>query len=416
MSTLTIRHARAFCPDRTTMTARLVNDATVVVKSGRIESIAAGGEGSRDGVQLNAQGGLLTPGLVDCHTHLLFLGDRAGEFCERAAGASYLEIAQRGGGIQSTVRATRSGPPELRVDRARVRLRRLLAQGITSVEVKSGYGLSSAQELSHLREIASLRHESGPHIFPTLMAAHTTPPEVRTEAQRADWVDEIATRLIPAVAREALAERVDVFVERSAYTASEARLIASAAKAHGLSLHVHVDQLSDSGGAQLAAELGAQAAAHLERISSEGAAALARSGTLAVLLPTATIAAGEPKYAPARELISAGVRVALSTNVNPGTAPSESTSLMFFLAAVGLHMTPAEILWAATRGGALALGRQELGLIAVGAPADLVLWNARDAAHLPYHAAVNHVCTVIKDGAVVLDRRAEADAACDGAL
>ena len=177
-----------------------------------------------------------------------------------------------------------------------------------------------------------------------------------------------------------------------------------------------MDQLTDGGGAALAAELGAQAAAHLERTSDAGIAALRAAGTVAVLLPTATLAAGEPNYAPARRLADAGVPIALATNLNPGTAPTESTSLMFFLAAVGLKLTPEEIVWASTRGGALALGAPDWGLLEPGIPADLVLWNAFDPAHLPYHAAVNHVRWVMKEGRMIVDRSAEVDSACEGLL
>jgi imidazolonepropionase len=282
--------------------------------------------------------------------------------------------------------------------------------------VKSGYGLSGESELALLEDINSLASPLLPRLFPTLLATHSIPPEVTSPEQRAAWVEQIAKKLIPEVRRRGLASRVDVFVERSAYTTDETRLIAAAARANGLALHLHVDQLTDGGGAALAAELGAQAVSHLERVSQEGITALARSAAIAVLLPTATIAAAEPRYAPARALIDAGVRLALATNLNPGTAPTESTSLMFFLAAVGLHLTPAEILWACTRGGALALGALDLGLLEETGPADLVLWNAYDLAHLPYHAGVNHVAQAWRGGQLVVDRSAEADHACDGHL
>jgi imidazolonepropionase len=229
-------------------------------------------------------------------------------------------------------------------------------------------------------------------------------------------VKAICEELIPEVAHRGLASRVDAFIEQSAYRPEEARAIAAATRREGLALHLHVDQLSAGGGAQLAAELGAQAAAHLERTTAEGIAALKEAGTIAVLPPTATLAAGEPQYAPARKLIEAGVPIALATNLNPGTGPTESTSLLFFLAAMGLKLTPEEIVWAATRGGALALGRRESGLMTPAAPADLVLWNAFDLAHLPYHAGVNHVRLVLRDGQVIADRTAEVDGACEGRL
>jgi imidazolonepropionase len=399
-------------PDR--MGVDVMPGATLVVEGGRIASldgpVPAGAE------RIDVAGRLVTPGLVDAHTHAMFLGDRALEFCRRAAGVSYLELAKAGGGIVATVRPTREGPSTERLARTKKRLRRLLANGVTTVEVKSGYGLSTSSERTMLEELAAIDDADLPRVLPTLMAAHAIPPEVGGDATaRADWVRRIVDELIPEVAARRLAGRVDVFVEQSAYSPSEARLIAAAARAHGLALHLHVDQLTAGKGAELAAELGAQAVAHLERTSPEGVAALASSGTVAVLLPTATLAAREPGYAPARRLVEAGVPIALATNLNPGTAPTESTALTFFLAAVGLGLTPEELLWAATRGGAKALGLDDCGLISPGFPADLVLWNAREPAHLAYHAGVNHIRSVWREGRLVAERP-WADAECDGVL
>jgi imidazolonepropionase len=413
---LTILHATAVRPLPTPFQVEEIRDATVVVEDDRIVSVTAGTPAPAGAEVIDAGGRLLTPGLVDAHTHAHFLGDRAAEFCARAAGATYLELAQKGGGIRATVTATREGTAEARQRALRTRLARLLTQGVTTVEVKSGYGLSLAHELAFLEEISTVDGPGLPRVSATLLAAHAVPPEVTTEEQRAAWVTAICEELIPTVARRGLARRVDAFVEQSAYRQDEARAIAAATRLQGLTLHLHVDQLSAGGGAQLAAELGAQAAAHLERTSPEGVAALRDAGVVAVLLPTATFAAGEPQYAPARRLVEAGVPVALATNLNPGTGPTESTALLFFLAAMGLKLTPEEILWGVTRGGALALGHRELGLLTPAAPADLVLWNAYDLAHLPYHAAVNHVRLVLRNGQVVVDRSAEADRSCEGRL
>lgn len=393
----------------------VLHNATVLIESGRVTRIESGLLPPPEFDHIDADARLLTPGLVDCHTHAVFLGDRAEEFGLRAAGASYLELAKRGGGIAATVSPTRAGPSSLRLETARTRLKRLAAQGITSVEVKTGYGLSIDHErelLSELADLSQLDDPTLPRIFPTLLAAHAVPPEAKTSELRAAYVDAIVSELIPEAARHGRTRRVDVFVDDAGFTADEARHIAAAARRHGLALHLHVDQTSDSGGAALAAELGAQAAAHLEYTGDAGIRALADAGAIAVMLPTATLAARVERFAPARELVKAGVRLALSTNLNPGTAPTESMSLAFFLAAVSLGLSPEEILWAATRGGALALGEQELGLLREGGPADLVLWNSTTLAHLPYHAAVNHAVLVLKDGHVIADRRSTVE--CTG--
>lgn len=413
MPTTLFTHATLFRPDRAAPTARVERERTLVVESGRIVDVRdpSPDDAKRPESERRDVGGrLVTPGLVDAHNHPIFLGDRAREFGERAAGRSYLDIAREGGGIAATVRPTRAGSDEELARRLEARLARLLAQGITTLEAKTGYGLSAEDELRQLRLLAAAR--TSPRLRPTLLAAHAIPPEVTTPEARADWVRAIAGELVPSVARERLAGRVDVFVEQGAYTHEEARTIAHSARAHGLSVHLHVDQLTAGRGAQLAAELGAQAVAHLERIDDEGIAALARAGTVAVLLPTATLAAREPSYAPARRLVESGVPIALATNLNPGTAPSESVSLAMFLAAVGMQLTPIEILWAFTRGGALALGEADAGLLEPGARADLVVWNATAPEHLPYHAAINHVAEVWCAGQRVLVRSPE----CDGVL
>lgn len=393
-----------------------VENATLLVEDGRISWLRRAGEVPAGATTIDARGRLLTPGLVDCHTHAWFLGDRAREFGERVAGASYLEIARRGGGIQSTVRATREGSSQERREALERRLRALAGQGVTTVEVKSGYGLSAAAELAALEDIAAVAGPGLPSVTPTLLAAHAIPPEVTTAAARAAWVQTIATELIPEASRRKLAERVDVFVEAGAYSAAEAKQICVAARQHGLAIHLHVDQLTDGGGAAFAARMGAEAVAHVEKITDDGIAALAKAGVVAVLIPTATTAAGVEGFAPARKLIVAGVTIALSTNLNPGTAPTESTSLLFFLAAVGLKLSPEEILWAATRGGARALGRSDIGCLEPGAAADFTIWNARELAHLPYHAGVNHVRQVYREGRLIADRSPAADAECSGTL
>ncbi len=415
MSYTTIVHATVVRPHADRAQLSVEANRTVVLKNGVVESI-----GNRlpetTGKVLNAGGRLVTPGLIDAHTHALFLGDRASEFCARATGASYLDIARDGGGILATVWPTRNGSAVDRRRRLRARLKRLLANGVTTAEVKTGYGLTRDDELKHMEELATLDEPDLPRVLPTLMAAHAIPPEAAGDPSgREKWVRTITDELIPEAAERALVGRVDAFVEETAYTPDEARIIARATRRANLALHLHVDQLSAGNGALLAAELHAQAAAHLEHTDPQGVAALAKAGTVAILLPTATLTAKEPLYAPARRLLSAGVAVALSTNLNPGTAPTESTALMFFLASVKLGLTPEETLWAATRGGARALGL-DTGRLEPGSAADLVVWNAFDLAHLSYHAGINHVRQVILGGKLVLDRSVAADEACHGLL
>jgi len=413
-TTFAITHARLVRTEPDRMRVHVLDDASVLVRDGRIEAIHH--QGSFPGIEkIDARGRLLTPGLVDCHTHANFLGDRAAEFAARASGTSYLDLATQGGGIRATLAPTRAGTQFERLSRLRTRLARLAQQGVTTVEVKSGYGLTADTELELLRDLQVVASTKLPAVSPTLLAAHTIPPEVTDADARTRWVDTICDRLIPEAARLGLARAVDVYVEQTAYTPDEARRIAAAAKTQGLALHLHVDQLTDGEGAALAAGLNAAAAAHLERSNPEGIRTLARSGTVAVLLPTATVAAREPGFAPARALVDAGVPIALATNLNPGTAPTESFALTFFLAATGLQLRPEEILWAATRGGAKALGLAEAGLVDVGGPADLCLWNTDTLAHLPYHAGVNHLRTAWRAGVVIADRP-HAELECDGRL
>jgi imidazolonepropionase len=414
--TLAVVGARAVCPRRESPRVDIVEAATILVEGDQVLSVRANGAVLAGAQIIDAGGRLVTPGLIDCHTHAHFMGDRAAEFCARAAGASYLDLAKAGGGIRATVAATRAGSSQARVAHLRERLRRLVHAGVTTVEVKSGYGLSGETEIRFLEEIGSVTDGDLPRVLPTLMAAHAIPPEVDSPSSRERWLRTICETLMPQVASRKLANRIDVFVEQSAYTPLEARTLAAAARQHGLALHLHVDQLTEGGGAALAAELQAQAASHLERVSDSGIGALHAAGVVAILLPTATLCAGEPAYAPARRLLAAGVPVALATNLNPGTAPTESVALLLMLAALGLRMTPEEIVWSVTRGGALALGLSGGGLLDPGSAADLVIWNATDAAHLPYHAGVNHVRMVFRNGKMIVDRTREADQSCLGAL
>ncbi len=356
-----------------------------------------------DAVRLDAGGRLVTPGFVDPHTHIAFAGDRSAEFAERCAGATYLEILERGGGILATVRATRAADEAELVRLCRMRLAHLLHRGVTTVEVKSGYGLSTPEELKLLRAIRRAAAEFPGQVVATLLGAHALPPEMRED--RARYVSLVCEEMIPAVAEAGLARYVDVFVERGAFTGADARRIARAGAGHGLPLRLHVDQLSAGGGAELAADLGAVSADHLEQVSEAGIRALAEAGVCAGLLPTATLYAGLDRYAPGRALADAGVVLTLGTNWNPGSANSDNHALALGLACLKNGLTPAEALLAATDGAARSLAlAPRTGRLAPGARADLVLHTVSDYRTLAYELAMDHVETVVAGGQVAVRR------------
>lgn len=350
---------------------------------------------------LDAGGGLVAPGYVDAHTHLVFGGDRAREFGLRAGGATYQEIAAAGGGIVATVRATRAASREELCASALPRLRRLLAEGVTTCETKSGYGLSFEDEWKVLEAIRDLGALQPIELLPTVLPLHAVPPEARDgAAARAAWLARMIEELLPAVASARLARFADAFPE-GGFSADEVRRLAAAARRAGLPLRLHVDQLAPVAGAELAAELGALTADHLETISPAGIEALARAGVAAGLLPTSTLYLKCPAYAPARALLAAGVRLCLGSNVNPGSAMTESFSLALGLACLGNGLAPAEAFLAATADGAAALGLTDRGRLVPGLLADLVVHGAGDVDHLAYHLATSHVRAVVKSGRVV---------------
>jgi imidazolonepropionase len=345
---------------------------------------------------IDAQGALLTPGLVDPHTHLIFAGDRAHEHALRLAGATYLEIAQAGGGILGTVRATRAASDEHLLAGARERLARMVRGGVTTIELKTGYGLSVEQELRLLRLVREAGRGAGCEIVATLLALHAVPPEL----DRFEWLRQVVHELTPEAARQG-ARGCDAFFEKGAFDAHECRIALEAGAHAGLVPHLHADQLAASGGAQLAAELECASADHLERITQEGIEALARAGTAAVLLPLAAWFLREPRPAQAKPLLDAGVTVALGSNLNPGSQRLESVSLLLAAGCLLAGLTPAQALWACTAGGARALRLDDRGVLKAGARADLALFSCSDAAHLPYHAGVEHAVLVVRGGKIV---------------
>lgn len=347
----------------------------------------------------SARGGLVIPGLVDCHTHLAFGGWRADEFEARIRGESYLEIAARGGGIRSTVAQTRAATREELRRRCQAHLAGMARLGVTTIEAKSGYGLTLEHELALLELYRELREASSQRIVATLLAAHVVPPEYQDH--RADYVELVTGRLIPQVGTRALAQFCDVFVEEGAFSIAEAREILLAGQAHGLIPKLHADQLTSGGGAELAAEVGAASADHLECISDAGIRQMAAAGVVAVSLPFASLYLGKAPL-PARRLLEAGVPVAVATDFNPGSAPSYHLPVAMTLACTMQRMTPAEVLHGATAvaARALALGGVT-GSIVPGLSADFAVLEAESVNHWLYHLRENACVLTVARGGVV---------------
>jgi imidazolonepropionase len=354
--------------------------------------------------RLDGRRGTLVPGFVDPHTHLPWAGSREEEFARRLAGATYQEIAAAGGGILSTVTATREASEDDLVSLVERRARLMLAHGTTTAEAKSGYGLNLEDEVKQLRAIRRASARSPLELVPTLLAAHEVPPEFRDDRNR--WVEIICQEIVPAVADEGLARFSDVFCESGVFTVDESRRVLEAGVDHGLLPRLHADEFEDSGGARLAAELGALSADHLIAVTPSGIEAMARSGVTAVLLPGTSFFLMKHKYAPARRLIEAGVPVALATDCNPGSSHTESMPMIFVLAVFELGLTIEEALTAATLNAACCLGLGDShGSVEVGKQADLLVLDAPNLLHLAYHYGVNPVRDVIKRGVPVeLDR------------
>lgn len=333
------------------------------------------------------------PGFVDSHTHLVFAGDRSDEFRRRLAGESYSSIAAGGGGILATVGATRETSEDRLYAEAADRVWRMIRSGTTSIEIKSGYGLDLATEVRLLRVARRIGRELPVTVITTFLGAHSVPPEFG--ADRTGYVRLLIDEMLPAVAE--LADYCDVFVEEGVFEVEEARSIFEAAKEYGLGSRVHAEQLGSSGGARLAAEIGARSADHLDHITEDDAAALAATGVSAVLLPGASYTLRSPQ-APAPMLWESGCTVAIATDCNPGTSYFESMAPVISLAVVEMGLTVEQAMWAATRGGALSLDLRDRGWIRAGDPADLVVLDAPSPAHVPYRPATNLVVGTIKNG------------------
>ncbi len=378
------------------------NDAGIAVKDGRIAWI--GGSDALPGAPEacartvhRAEGCWLTTGLIDCHTHLVFGGDRAGEFEMRLNGARYEEIAQAGGGIVSTMRATRQASDDALFQAALPRLRHLMSEGVTTVEIKSGYGLETASELKQLRVARRLGEALPVGVATTFLGAHALPPEY---AGRQDaYIDLVIGDMLPAVARAGLADALDAFCETIGFTPAQTARVFAAARDHGLRVKLHADQLSDLGGAALAARHGALSADHLEYTSEDGVAAMADAGTVAVLLPGAFYTLRETTMPPIEALRGAGVEIAVATDFNPGSSPTPSLLLMLNMACTIFRLTPEEALAGVTRVAARALGMEaDRGTIEVGKRADLALWDIARPAELCYWFGINPCAGVVRNG------------------
>jgi imidazolonepropionase len=365
----------------------IVENGAVASLDGRIAFVGREAELEPGGAEIIDCGGRwITPGLVDCHTHLVHGGDRAHEFELRLAGASYQDIAAAGGGIASTVEATRRESADGLVASALPRLDALLAEGVTTIEVKSGYGLDVETELRMLRAARALERERAVRVVTTLLGAHAFPNEMSREA----YVDLVCEEMIPAAARQGLAQAVDAFCEGLAFSPEETSRVFEAAKRAGLPVRVHAEQLSRSGGARLAASFGALSADHVEYADEEDAAAMARAGTVAVLLPGAFHTLRETKAPPVEAFRRHGVSMAVSTDANPGSSPMTSILLAMNMACVLFRMTVPEVIAGVTREAARALGRLgEIGTLETGKSCDLSIWSVDRLAELPYRMGYN---------------------------
>lgn len=383
----------------------IIEDGVLIVRDGKI--VATGARDVTripvDAEVIDAGGRIVLPGFVDAHTHPVFGGNRAAEFEMRAAGATYQEIASRGGGINSTVGMTRRASEDELLEAGRRYARWFLRTGTTTIEAKSGYGLSLDDELKLLRVIRRLDAEEGPACVPTFLGAHTTPPEFKGRTD--DYVYLVVNEMIPRVADQGLAEYCDVFCEEGAFSVDQSRRILTAARKAGMKLRVHADQLTRGEGAQLAAELGAATADHLEFADAAAIAALKSAGVQPVLLPASVLMIGSERYPDARAMIDAGLAVVVATDFNPGSSPVPSMPLALSLASTRMKMTPAESITAATINAACSLGRGDsIGSLSPGKFADFAIHDCDDYRELPYFTGIEHPIHVFRRGAPVFSR------------
>lgn len=381
---------------------RKYHNAAVLCDGGVIKAVYGNGalpEVGADTQTIDAQGRLVTPGLIDAHTHLVFGGWRQNEIPLKLKGAGYLDILRAGGGILSTVRATREASGDELFEKSRAFLDEMLAQGVTTAELKSGYGLDKETELKQLRVIKRLNEAHPMDAVATYLGAHAIPEEYALRS--GEYIDFIISDMLPEIKRQSLAEFCDVFLETGVFGVEESRRLLTAAREMGFGLKIHADEIDELGGSQLAGELGAVSAEHLIATGERGMEALARGGVIAALLPCTSLYLNK-SFARARDMIARGIPVAVATDFNPGSCPSLNIGLCMTMAYLKYRMTPEEILSAVTVNAACAVNRGgSTGTIEPGKKADMVIWNAEDMEMLCYRMGSNLAGTVIKNGAIV---------------
>jgi len=381
----------------------VITEAGIAVRDGRIYDVARSeiitGQYTAECI-IDAAGKVVTPGFVDPHTHPVFAHTREKEFEQRIQGVSYVDIAQSGGGILSTLTSTRQADEELLYQLAKERIGKMIALGTTTLEAKSGYGLTTQSELAQLRVIDRLAKTLPIDIVPTFMGAHEFPLEYKQNHQ--GYIDILCREMLPAVAEQGIARYCDIFTEAHVYSLEESRQVLMCAQKHGLQLKMHADEIEPMGGAELAAQLGCISADHLGMTSTEGITAMQKAGVIPVLLPATLFSLGSKTYAPAREMLEAGLPVALATDFNPGSCNCDSMPFVITLACLMMRMTPAEALTAATINAAAAIGMDRLtGSISIGKQADLLIWDIPSYRFIPYHIGSSYLQTVLKKGAVI---------------
>ena len=374
----------------------MLKDAFVLMEDGVIAAVGTGAPEETDAQVVDARGALVTPGLIDAHTHLVFGGWRQNELGLKLHGASYLDILSMGGGILSPVNATRAATEDHLVEKARAALDEMLSLGVTTVEAKSGYGLDLDNELKQLRAVRRLNAEHPVDLVSTFLGAHAVPKEYKED--REGYIRLLCDKVIPAVAREDRAEFCDVFCETGVFSAEESRVILEAGKRYGLVPKIHADEIDPIGGSELTAEVGAISAEHLIVCPPEGIVAMAEGGTVACLLPATSFYLGST-FAPARSMIDAGVPVAMASDFNPGSCPSLNLQLVMNLGCLKYRLTPEEVLTAVTLNAAAAIRRADtVGSLEPGKQGDLVIWDGSDLNYICYRMGSNLVRTVVKKG------------------
>lgn len=390
-------------------TAGIIENSAIVVEG---EKIVAYGQrdkvlrvyGDRISQEVPADGALVTPGLVDAHTHSVFIGTRESEFEMRIKGKDYMEISKAGGGILNSARKLRVSPMDIIIRNSLGNFQKSLSHGVTTVEVKSGYGLSLEGEIKHLEAIATLSELVPQDVIATFMGAHEFPEEYRT-AGKAKYVDIIINEMLPIIAQKKLARFCDVFCEKGVFEIDDTRKICTKAKELDFGIKLHADEITTLGGARLGVELGAISVDHLCAVSDDDIEVVAKSSTSAVLLPGTVLFLNLPKFAPARKLIDAGAIVSVATDFNPGSSPTTNLPLMMSIACTQMKMSPMEAWAAVTINGAYAVGMERIvGSISEGKQADILIWDADDFRQVPYFYGESLVKTVIKKGRIVFQR------------